>query len=202
MRLFGNYYVITFTVTLIFFGLSQGALLYIQDLLIAVGGNADEVGKINGFKTFMDAGTLLLFPLLRKKFSLRTLVCAGGFFYCIEMLLYPICADSTQVMLVALCNGTGIGLLLGGGINYMSALAPEGLESTAISLYTLAGYASQVLSGLFARTFLDKIGIRNFYSVLGTTVGLALLLFIFSFWFGKHVLKIEAPVSLRSALCN
>lgn len=197
MRLYGNFYVVVAILTLTIFNLSQGALLYIQDMIVAVEGDVEQLGKILGFKTFMDAGMLFLFPLLRKKFSLPVLVVAGGLLYSIEMLSYPLCTNTTQIMLIASLNGAGIGLLLGAGINYMAILAPKGLESSSIALYNAAFYSGQILTNIFASLFLDALGIRLFYTVLGTVVLATSVLFVLSFPFGRHILKKEPVVQFR-----
>jgi MFS family permease len=194
MRLYGNFYVVTFTLAMIMFNLSQGALLYIQDMLIAVGGTANQVGTLMGIRSFMDAGVLFMVPLLRKKLTLPALIALGGLFYSVEMLSYPLCASPTQLMAVALCSGAGMGLLIGGGVNYMFSLAPEGLEASAMALYTATTAIAQVPVNIFAGLYLDLLGIRWFYTVLGTLVLITLVLFLLSFPFGKYVLKNKAPI--------
>ena len=117
----------------------------------------------------------------------------------IELLLYPICQNTTQILLVQMINGAALGLVLGNAINYMSILAPKGLEASAMALYGSVGSVAGIITNLFASAMLDAIGIRNFFLVFGCIVLFAVLFFLGSYAFGTKVLKKPAPVPLGFA---
>ena len=55
-----------------------------------------------------------------------------------------------------------------------------------------------ILTNAIGGAFIEQFGIRAFYLTTGSIVLFSVLFFLFSFWFGRNVLKQEPPIGLRN----
>ena len=197
-RIFKNYYLMVFIIVNMLFAITNGAVQYLVYLVRDVQGDPNAISSMAGIRTVFEIFMLLSIVKLKKRFTLPALLCFGGAVYAIELLLYPLCQSVVLITIVELLDGIGYGLVLGCAVNYTYALSPKGLEATSISLYTIGASLVGILTNAIGGAFIEQFGIRAFYLTTGSIVLFSVLFFLFSFWFGRNVLKQEPPIGLRN----
>ena len=192
-KLFKNYYLVTFLIFNIVVFLPSQMYWFLNYLLPEVGGDASAVGTLAGIRTIFEVLGLFIMPFLKKRFSLPQLILISGTVYAGEMLLYPVCSSAMMVTVVQCLDGLGFGLLLGAAPDYVYALAPEGLKTTATTLYGAGMGAAGIIGNAFAGWAIAAVGIKMTYLFSGLCVVAFLAFFVLTFVFGR-MMKKPAPV--------
>lgn len=196
--IFKNYYLMIFVIVNMFFAIATGSVQYLVYLVKEVQGDVNAISFMAGIRTVFEIMVLFYIGKWKKRFTLPALLCVGGAVYGLELLLYPFCQSIVMITTVEILDGIGYGFILGCAVNYTYALSPKGLEATSISLYTIGASLVGILTSAIGGVYIERFGIRSFYLTMGIIVLFAVLFFLFSFWFGRKILKKEPPIPL----CN
>ncbi len=194
-RLFKNYYYMTFLVYAIVLHIPmQTGHVFLPYLISHVGGNAEKLGLITGYKALLEIPMLFLIrPLRKRKFPLYGLLVGAAFFYIVEMFLYAIAENFTQLILISTCYGLGGGLSIGASANYIYSLAPRELKATAQTLNGSITAIAGILGNLLGGFLLEEMGIVDYYLLIACVMCGAALFFVATLLLGRHVFKIPVP---------
>ena len=193
-RLFRNYYFITF----LFFSMAvyipvNSIMVFLPYLIGAVGGNAAMYGIINGCRATVEIPVLFLMRSLRRKFPLPVIISGAAAVFCIEAFCLSRVGSFYQIVLLQSFHGIGGGVLIGSATNYVYSLAPEGLNSTAHTMYgavnSIASIAGYILGGIL----ISQMGIFSYYDVVGKVLIVALVYFCISLIVGVKVFNKPIP---------
>ena len=133
---------------------------------------------------------MLLFPVLARRFGLERLILLGACVVAIRQLANVVFVDPTVLVACSILQGAGFGLLVVGGVTFVSRQAPRGTAATAQALFSGAvmSGASILASGLGGQ-LAGFLTIRGLY-VLAVSLGIL----------GAAVLAIAVlPVAAREA---
>lgn len=195
-KLFKNYYFVSYLLfTVIMYCGSEAFLPYLME---EVGMNPDSIGMLFSFRSLLEMPLLYLVTRLRKRIALPVFILIQGSLYVIMFLCYSCVQGAVLFVIVTMLQGLASGIDIGFGSAYIFALAPNELKSTAHLMSYAMAYLAGMLGSLFGGFFVELAGIRDYYLVIGFTIGGALLLYMLSFVFGTKVLKIPLPDNVRS----
>lgn len=201
-RIFKDYYLIVFLIFNVLLSFGSQTYAYLNYLIEELQGNAESLmGIMSGLKTVAEITMLSLAPWLSRRLSLPQMLCLSGLFYGTEQILYLFGHSIGYLFVVQMLNGAGFGMLLGSAVDYAYSLAPKGLETTVTSLYGAGMGIAGIIANALAGWAIATMGVRWMYGMTGLLIFIAIVLFVFSFPFGKHVLKKQSPTEFSAHKC-
>lgn len=195
-RLFRNYYLITFVLLNFVCALGSHTQNYIYYLIDAIGLDGSLVGVAIGIRVVGEIIIMPLVPLLRRKISLPMLQALACVFRLLQMVLFITCKNPAIIMGGTVLNGFAAGISLATSAVYLRIMAPEGLDTTTLSLSTMMMNFGAIVINLVSGVIVDTLGIFAVYRV---SIAFLLLWFVLYFgtWaIGVYVLKIKPPVPM------
>ena len=199
-RLFKNYYLAVFLLLQLLLMVAPSCGMYLPYLLEAVGGDKSIIGVVNGIRTAANVCMMFASPYLKRKFGMPMILVGASALLISETLLYQICSSQLSVILTSTLGGAAMGLVLSSGINYVSLMAPKGLEATAISLYAIGYPTTGIVANLLGGQLIERFGAKALYLLGFGATALWLALFLLSFFIGQRVLKKMPPIPLLPPL--
>ena len=169
---------------------------YILYLVQEVGGNDAMVGLINAARTMANVLMLFAAPFIKRKISMPSMMILAAILYLAQNLLFQVCGSTFEIMLIIALGGGAMGLNLATGVNYVSLMAPKGLEATAISLYAIGGTAMGIVTNAIGGGIVENFGARAIYMFSFYLICAWLVLFLLHFFVGRIILKKEPPIPL------
>ena len=195
-RLFQNYYLVVFVLLSLIMSLGTQTSSYVVFLIEALDMDTALVGLAAGIRVLGEILVMLMVPLLKRRISLPMLQVVAGLFCILQMIVFLTCKNPYMIMASIALSGVAYAITLSTTAVYLRAMAPEGLDTTTLSLTTATSSLSMVLMSILGGRIIDLYGIFALYRM---TLGLLCLWIIlyFSTWaFGVHVLKKTPPVSM------
>lgn len=196
-KLFKNYSLVTYFIYLILYciPLNSGDT-FLPYLMEEIGITPKLVGVIMAVRSAMEIPILLGFHKFRAKFSLPTLLtfqCA-----CYMMIYFSLTVIKSKVLfIIIMCiQGMSSGIEIGCANNYVYALAPDELKSTAVMLgnamWALSGFMANFVGGYIVQ----YSGIRTYYIAMGIIGLVTTLFFAASFPVGRKHFGVQLPKSV------
>lgn len=195
-RLFQNYFLITFVLLNFINAIGSQTQNYLFYLLDTVGLDGSLVGIASGIRVVGEIITLPLVPLLKRKISLPMLQVVASGFTMLQIVLYLTCHNPYVIMGVTLFNGFASGIILGTTAVYLRMMAPEGLDTTTLSLSTVMMNLGFIVVNLAGGVVIDSWGIFALYRFSLLCLLVWLVLYFGSWAFGVHILKKTPPVPM------
>ena len=193
-QLFKNYHLMAFIGFSILQRIPfQSAMIFMPFLIEAVDGDVAQLGLIMGIRAAVEIPVMLLLGRLRKKFPLYILIMVASAFFMTEFLLLSQVSTFRMVLYLSVLHGLGNGLMIPAGASYVFSLAPEHLKATTQTVLASITAISGILSGLIGGMLIMRIGIWDFFFIIGIVTATALGLFIISFIIGEKFFKIKRP---------
>jgi len=191
-----NYYIMTFVVINVIFAAAGNCSMYLSYLLADRAIDASQIGVVAAVKVCGEIVILLMLPRIKRVLSLSGLQLMAGAFLTAEMLLMQFAGNLLTVSLIAMLGGLGNGIALCTAGLYVRTMAPEGLEATAHSLWSMgSSLGGIILSFVFGR-ILDLYGVSaNYWCAFGLECSW-LVLFLGTLLFGRFVLKKKNAVPM------
>lgn len=193
-RLFGNYYFVALMA--FYFALNifiNPPYVFLPYILSDSGIDSAKVGLIVGWEALLELPMLAALIPLRKKFSLQTLLIAGGVLFAVTTMGQGMSHSLAALLLCGIFFGFANSLTFSCGFNYIYYIAPPELRATAHTLYTIAGAIGIMVGNACAGGLIARVGTRPFYTIFAVLTVAVAALYALSFPFGKHVLKKELP---------
>jgi MFS family permease len=101
--------------------------LYLRSL----GAGSDQVGYVWSAQALLEVPVMVMFPLLARRYGCERLIVVGMAILVGRQTANALFTSPTILIGFSLLQGLGYGLLLVGGIAYVSQLAPRGTAATA-----------------------------------------------------------------------
>lgn len=195
-RLFKNYYLVTFVLLNFISALGSHTQNYIYYLIDAIGLDSSLVGTAIGIRVVGEIIIMPLVPLLKKKISLPMMQALACLFRVLQMILFITCKNPYIIMGGTVLNGFAAGISLASTAVYLRMMAPEGLDTTTLSLSTVMMNAGSILINLVSGIIVDTLGIFAVYRFSVAFLLLWLVLYFGTWAFGVYVLKKAPPVPM------
>ena len=195
-RLFRNYYLITFVLLNFVSALGSHTQNYIYYLIDAVGLDGSLVGIAIGIRVVGEIIIMPLVPLLKRWISLPMMQALSCVFRLLQMILFITCKNPAVILGGTVLNGFAAGISLASTAVYLRMLAPEGLDTTTLSLSTVMMSLGSIIINLVSGVVVDSLGI---FAVYRFSLGFLLLWMVLYFgtWaFGVYVLKKKPPMPM------
>jgi PPP family 3-phenylpropionic acid transporter len=189
--LFKSYPYVSFVVVLGLMFVSIQPMFGFQGrLMLDVGGTQELFGWAMTVAALSEIPVFIYSRRLISRFSPVSLVIVSFLFFAARLYAFSVASAPWMVMLVALLHGLSFALFLVGTVNYIDALAPAGLKSTALTIasavYTgLSGIAGNALAG----RLMDQYGIRPVYRLGSLATLTVLVLFLISLGIGRYLTR-------------
>lgn len=195
-RLFENYYLMVFVGLSFISALGSHTQSYLVYLLDAVELDTALVGTAIGIRVVGEIIIMPLVPLLRKKISLPMMQALACLFRMMQMVLFITCRNPYIIMGGTILNGFAAGISLSSTAIYLRMMAPEGLDTTTLSLNTVMTNVGSILINLVSGAIIDSMGIFAVYRLSLGVMVLWMVLYFGTWVFGVRVLKKEPPVPM------
>ena len=193
-RIFKSYHYVTYVVFSVFQRIPfHCAMVFLPFLVAEIGGNTAQMGIILGMRAFLEIPMMLLLKPLRQKVPLYYLIFAASGFYMIECILYSFSTSFIVIVAISVFHGLGNGLMIPSGSSYVFMLTPEELKATSQTVLASMNAIAGILGGLLGGYFIMRLGIKQFYFVVGLLILAALILYMSSFVIGEKVFGIKRP---------
>lgn len=197
-KLFRNYSLITYFIYLVLYciPLNSGDT-FLPYLMEEIGITTDMIGVVMAVRAAMEIPVLLGFHKLRTRFSLPTLLVFQCGCYMLIYFSYAVVKSKVLFLLACCTQGVVSGIEIGCANNYVYALAPDELKSTAIMLgnamWALSGFLANFIGGLIVQ----YASIRVYYIVMGIIGFVVTAFFAASFPIGKKYFGVQLPESVK-----
>lgn len=200
-RLFKQYYFVSYLFFAIFLTMPMvTSIAFLPYLVDMVGGNTAQLGLVIGYKALLEVPMLLLMKPLRRYFPLPLAIVLACALYVVEFICYSAASNLTHIILIQTLQGMAGGLMLGSASNYIFAMAPEGLKSTAQTVNGAMQSVSAILGNALGGILIGSVGIRQFYLTAGVIVLAAMAYFLTTLFVGTKILKKPLPFLARSEI--
>lgn len=195
-RLFQNYFLMAFVLLNFIGALGSQSMSYLYYLLEEVGLDTSLVGVATGIRVIGEIITLPLVPLLKKKISLSMFPAISTGFTILQIILCLTVHNPYVILFVTLFNGFASGISLGTTAVYLRMMAPEGLDTTTMSLSTVMMSIGSIVVNLVGGVIIDSMGVFSLYRISLVFLLAWVVLYFGSWAFGVYVLKKTPPVPL------
>ncbi len=195
-RLVKDYYLVIFILINLLMMVPLNCNQYVVYLIDEVGGDSSIIGVINGFRTVSNVLMMFAAPYLKRKIGMPAMMITASVLFMAQGLLYQVCGSTFTILLISMLGGAALGLNVSTGVNYVSLMAPKGLEATAISLYAIGGPTMGIVANAVGGGIVENFGARAIFLFAFGAVCIWLVLFLLSFYVGRRVFKKEPPLPL------
>ena len=195
-RLFQNYYLIAFVLLNFVSALGSNTQNYIYYLLNSVGLDGSLVGVAIGIRVVGEIIIMPLVPLLKRWISLPMMQALACVFRLLQMVLFVTCRNPVIILGGTVLNGFAAGVSLASTAVYLRMMAPEGLDTTTLSLSTVMMNLGSILVNLISGVVVDTLGIFAVYRFSFGFLLLWLILYFGTWAFGVYVLKKKPPMPM------
>lgn len=195
-RLFQNYYLITFVLLNFVMALGSHTQNYIYYLIDAIGLDGSLVGVAIGIRVVGEIIIMPLVPLLKRRISLPMLQALACVFRMLQMVLFITCKNPVIILGGTVLNGFAAGVSLASTAVYLRMMAPEGLDTTTLSLSTVMMNLGSILINLVSGVIVDTLGIFAVYRFSFGFLLLWIILYFGTWAFGVYVLKKKPPMPM------
>ena len=195
-RLFRNYYLITFVLLNFVMALGSHTQNYIYYLIDAIGLDGSLVGVAIGIRVVGEIIIMPLVPLMKRRISLPMLQALACVFRMLQMVLFITCRNPVIILGGTVLNGFAAGVSLASTAVYLRMMAPEGLDTTTLSLSTVMMNLGSILINLVSGVIVDTLGIFAVYRFSFAFLLLWLVLYFGTWAIGVYVLKKKPPMPM------
>ena len=195
-RLFREYYLISFVLLNFLVALGTMTSSYMVYLLQETGMDTSLVGTASGLRVVGELLIMPLIPRIKRRISLPMLQAVSVGCCALQLLLYLVCKNPYVILSVVVLGGFCWGISLGTSAVYLRKMAPEGLDTTTLSLSTAMTNLGAIVIGLAGGTIIERMGIFALYRMALGCLILWFILYFGTWYFGKYVLKKTPPVPM------
>lgn len=169
---------------------------YLYYLLDTIGLDGSLVGVAIGIRVVGEIIIMPLVPLLKRRISLPMLQALACLFRILQMILFITCRNPYIIMGGTVLNGFAAGVSLASTAVYLRMMAPEGLDTTTLSLSTVMMNLGSIIINLVSGIIVDSLGIFSLYRLSLGFLFLWLVLYFGTWAFGIYVLKKNPPAPM------
>ena len=192
-RLFKNYFLVAFILLNFLTAIGGHTQYYLVFLLDTVGLDKSLIGVTTGIRVAGEIIIMPLIPLIKRRVSLPMLQAFTGVFTALQAVVFLTASNPYVILGATLLGGISSGISLGTTAVYLRMMAPEGLDTTTLSLSTVMGSLGGIIIDLTGGIVIDTLGIFALYRISLSVLVLWIVLYFGTWAFGVHVLK-KTPV--------
>jgi PPP family 3-phenylpropionic acid transporter len=115
--------------------------------LVAIGAPGELVGSAWALGAVVEVPIMWAYPALAARFGASRLLVAGAAAFALRAVALPLLVHPVPAALTMLVHGAGFGLLLVGGVTYVSRHAPPGAAATAQGILTAVVFSLSMIVG-------------------------------------------------------
>lgn len=139
-----------------------------------LGASSDQVGWAWSIQASMEIPSMFFFPLLARRFGAERLIVAGMAILFLRQTANVVLTSPTLLIAFSLLQGLGYGLLLIGGIAFVSQQAPHGTAATAQGILNgVTSSLSSIIGAGLGGQIAGLLSIRALYAVSACLSGIA-----------------------------
>jgi PPP family 3-phenylpropionic acid transporter len=143
---------------------AQGGFFSIY--LRSLGAPADQVGWAWALQELLEVPTMLLFPVLVRRFGLSRLIVVGAVVAVVREVANATFTVPAILLACSVVQGAAYALLLVGGITFVSIHGPRDAAATAQGLFSAAAVSLSAILGVgLGGVLAEQIGTRGLYWV-------------------------------------
>lgn len=195
-RLFQNYYLVAFVLLNFILALGSHTQNYMYYLIDAIGLDGSLVGVAIGIRVLGEIIIMPLVPFLKRYISLPMMQALACLFRILQMLLFITCKNPYIIMGGTILNGFSAGISLATTAVYLRMMAPEGLDTTTLSLNTVMTNVGSILINLVSGVIVDSMGIFAVYRFSLIFLLVWLVLYFGTWAVGVRILHKAPPVPM------
>lgn len=195
-RLFSNYYLMAFVLLNFVLSLGSHTQSYLYYLMDAIGLDGSLVGVAIGIRVVGEIIIMPLVPLMKRWISLPMLQAMACVFRILQMILFIFCKNPFVILFGTVLNGFAAGVSLASTAVYLRMMAPEGLDTTTLSVSTAMSNVGGIAINLIGGVIVDALGVFSLYRFSLWFLLLWLVLYFGTWAFGVYVLKKKPPMAM------
>jgi PPP family 3-phenylpropionic acid transporter len=143
-----------------------------------IGASADQIGLAWSIQASLEIPSMFFFPQLSRRFGTERLIVVGMAIMTSRLIINAVFVSPTILIAASVIQGAGYGLVLIGGIAFVSRQAPKGTAATAQGIlngvtFSLSSIVGSGVGGQIA----GLVTIRGLYAITAGLGALAIVLF-------------------------
>jgi PPP family 3-phenylpropionic acid transporter len=161
---------------------SMAVFTYMPQRITAAGGDTLTYSMLNSIGALCEMPMFLLSPLLMRKMKSVHLIVLSMGFSVLHLCLLALNLPVWGILGIHVLRGFSYALFLVGAVYYLDALAPDGLKTSAQSLFnTISGGLSGSLGAGMGGFLISSVGIRGSSQAAAILAVVSLVIFLASF---------------------
>ncbi len=148
--------------------------IYLRDL----GASSDQIGLAWSSQAALEIPSMMFFPQLSRRFGTERLIVVGMAIMTFRLILNVVFVSPTILIAGSLIQGAGYGLVLIGGVAFVSRQAPKGTAATAQGILNAVTFSlSSIVGSGIGGQIAGWITIRGLYAITAGLGALAIVIF-------------------------
>ena len=131
---------------------------YMLQILEAVGGDAEDMGRIFSFMAFIEIPGLVFFGKLRRRFGCRKLIVFSSFAFVAKLLAMYLAKSVAMVYFAQCFQLISFSLFLSGMVSFIDEIMDRGEAVKGQALFIASTTVAGMFSSVFGGLLLDKSG--------------------------------------------
>ncbi len=195
-RIFTNYYLMSFLILGLILAMGSSSGSYLVYLMNEIGMDTALVGTASGIRVAGEILMMLSLTLVKKKVSVPLLQAVAVCISMAQMIIYMTVREPYIILAALALGGAAGGITIGTRAVYLRSLAPEGLDTLTITLFSSVNSAGHVVMSLLGGIIVDNQGVFALYRISLIFMAIWVVMYLGSWAFGKYVLKKEPPMPM------
>jgi PPP family 3-phenylpropionic acid transporter len=143
-----------------------------------IGASADQIGLAWSIQASLEIPSMFFFPQLSRRFGTERLIVLGMAIMTSRLVINAVFTSPTILIAGSLIQGAGYGLVLIGGIAFVSRQAPKGTAATAQGILNAVTFSlSSIIGSGVGGQIAGLVTIRGLYAITAGLGALAIVLF-------------------------
>ena len=143
-----------------------------------IGASTDQIGLAWSIQASLEIPSMMFFPQLSRRFGTERLIVAGMAIMTARLIINALFVSPTVLIACSVLQGAGYGLVLIGGIAFVSHQAPKGTAATAQGILNGVSFSlSSIVGSGVGGQIAGILTIRGLYAISAGLGALAIVLF-------------------------
>ena len=143
-----------------------------------IGASADQIGLAWSIQASLEIPSMFFFPQLSRRFGTERLIVVGMAIMTSRLIVNALFVSPTILIAASVIQGAGYGLVLIGGIAFVSQQAPRGTAATAQGILNGVTFSmSSIVGSGVGGQIAGVVTIRGLYAITAGLGALAIVLF-------------------------
>jgi PPP family 3-phenylpropionic acid transporter len=196
-----NYRFMAFMLCYFLLNIAVTALMsFMPQRITAAGGDTMTYSILNSIGALCEMPMFLLSPLLMRKMKSVHLIIGSMAFTALHLFLLSFNLPVWGILVIHVLRGFSYGLYLVGAVYYLDALAPDGLKTSAQSLFnTISGGLSGSLGAGIGGALISSVGLMSTNRMGAALAIFSLAVFLMSFRVHRFISQRENEKNNREA---